>query len=105
MTKNEIITVTLKDMGLPRLPEHEEPFNDDPDDEELVIAELQLILPATDDIKTCEDFAYLNVACCKICHTFYPNYDMCLVDLPGGEQAWVCCSVRSAVTHSTAGRR
>lgn len=102
MTKNEIITVTLNDMGLPRLPEQEEPFSDEPDDEELIIAELQLILPAS-DIKTCGDFKHLDVACCEICHTFYPIYDMSVIELPGGDHAWVCCSVRSALAHSTAG--
>jgi hypothetical protein len=102
MTKNEIIATTLKAIGLPRLPEHEEPFNDEPDDEELIIAELQLILPAT-DIKTCGDFKHLNVACCEICHAFYPIYDMSVIELPGGEHAWVCCSVRSAHSASRGG--
>jgi hypothetical protein len=100
MTKNEIIATTLQAMGLPRAPEQEEPFNDEPDDEELIIAELQLILPAT-DIKTCGDFKHLNVTCCEICHPFYPIYDMSVIELPGGDQAWVCCSVRSALTHSS----
>jgi hypothetical protein len=72
MTKDEIIATTLKDMGLPRSSEREEPYSDEPDDEELIIAEFQLILPAT-DIRTCGDFTHLEVACCGICHTFYQS--------------------------------
>jgi hypothetical protein len=70
VTKNEIIEKTLKEIG-PRLDEHEVPYSEEPDREEIVIAELQKRLPET-GIKTCEDFRHLNVRCCNTCHTFYP---------------------------------
>lgn len=89
MTKSDIIEKTLKEIG-PRLEEHEEPYR------EIVIAELRERLPDT-DIKTCEDFRHLNVACCDTCHTFYPHYEMSLIDLPDGAKAWVCDPVRWAI--------
>jgi hypothetical protein len=58
--------------------------------------ELQKRLPDT-DIKTCEDFRHLNVTCCNTCHTFYPHYEMSLIDLPGGAKAWVCDPVKWAI--------
>jgi hypothetical protein len=95
VTKNEIIEKTLKEIG-PRLEEHEEPYSEEPDFEEIVIAELQGKLPDT-DIKTCEDFRHLNVTCCDTCHTFYPHYEMSLIDLPDGTKAWVCDPVKWAI--------
>jgi hypothetical protein len=95
VTKNEIIEKTLKDIG-PRLKQHETPCSEEPDCGEIVIAELQARLPET-DIKTCEDFRHLNVTCCDTCHTFYPHYDMSLIDLPDGANAWVCDPVKWAI--------
>jgi hypothetical protein len=51
VTKNEIIAKTLKEIG-PRLEEHEEPYSEEPDCEEIVIAELQGKLPDTDIKRT-----------------------------------------------------
>lgn len=95
MTKKEIIEKTLKEIG-PRLDEHEEPYSEDPDWEEIVIAELQARLPET-DIMTCEDFRHLSVTCCDTCHTFYPHYQMSLMDLPDCRKAWVCDPVKWAI--------
>jgi hypothetical protein len=95
MTKSDIIEKTLKEIG-PRLEEHEELYSEQPDREKIVIDELQKRLPDT-DIKTCEDFRHLNVTCCDTCHTFYPHYEMSLIDLPGGAKAWVCDAVRWAI--------
>jgi|ERR1019366_7535828 hypothetical protein len=95
VTKNEIIEKTLKEIG-PRLEEHEEPYSEEPDWEEIVIAELHERLPET-DIKTCEDFRHLNVTCCDTCHTSYPHYEMSLIDLPDGAKAWVCDPVKWAI--------
>jgi hypothetical protein len=72
------------------------PYSEAPDREEIVIAELQKRLPDT-DIKTCEDFRHLNVVCCDTCHTFYPHYEMSLIDLPDGTKAWVCDPVKWAI--------
>lgn len=97
VTKNEIIEKTLKEIG-PRLKEHEVPYSEAPtcEEEEIVIAELQKRLPDT-DIKTCADFRHLNVTCCDTCHTFYPHYEMSLIDLPDGAKAWVCDPVKWAI--------
>jgi len=95
VTKNEIIEKTLKDIG-PRLKQHEAPYSEERDCGEIVIAELQASLPET-HIKTCEDFRHLNVTCCDTCHTFYPHYDMSLIDLPDGGRAWVCDPVKWAI--------
>jgi len=46
VTKNDIIEKTLKEIG-PRLDEHEVPYSEEPDREEIVIAELQKRLPDT----------------------------------------------------------
>ena len=95
VTKNEIIEKTLKEIG-PRLEEHEEPYSEEPDFEEIVIAELQGKLPDT-DIKTYEDFRHLNVECCELCHECFPQYQMNLIDLPDGAQAWVCDPISWAI--------
>jgi hypothetical protein len=84
MTKNEIIEKTLKDIG---------PL--EPDDTEIVLAELQRRLPDA-EIKTCDDLKHLNAKCCETCHT-YPHYDMNLIDLPDGAKAWVCDAVEWAI--------
>lgn len=95
MTKNEIIEKTLKDIG-PRLKQHEALYGEGPDCGENVLAELQARLPETDS-KTCEDFRHLNVTCCDTCHTFYPHYEMKLIELPDGSPAWVCDAVELAI--------
>jgi hypothetical protein len=87
VTKNDIIEKTLKEIS-PSIEESEELYS--------VMAELQDRLPET-DIKTCEDFRHLNVTCCNTCHTFYPHYEMSLIDLPGGAKAWVCDPVKWAI--------
>jgi hypothetical protein len=92
VTKNEVIEKTLNEIG-PHLEEHEQPYSERLDWEEIVIAELQVRLPDT-EIKTCEDFRHLHVTCCDTCHTFYPQYEMSLIDLPGDVKAWVCDPVK-----------
>src|SRR6266436_729320 len=92
VTKNEIIDKTLKEIG-PRLAGREGPHIEELDYEEIVIAELQEKLPDP-DIKTCDDFRHLNVPCCDTCHTFYPHYEMSLIDLPDGAKGWVCDPVK-----------
>jgi hypothetical protein len=87
VTKAEIIAQTLGSMNL----------NDEPEYQELVIAELDRKLPNGVEIKTCEDFCHLNVKCCDTCHKFYPHYEMRVIDLPDGSPAWVCDTVRWAI--------
>jgi hypothetical protein len=87
VTKNDIIEKTLREI-VPRIEESEELCS--------VIADLRERLPDT-DIKTCEEFRHLNVTCCDTCHTFYPHYEMSLIDLPDGAKAWVCDPVKWAI--------
>jgi hypothetical protein len=100
MTRNEIIDKTLKDLGFPQNLEHDGRFDDDPDEEELIVAELQRVLPEG-DLKTCADFKKLSVECCENCHRFYPHYDMILIETTDGH-AWVCCAVAEAVRRAAA---
>jgi hypothetical protein len=49
------------------------------------------------EIRTCSDFGYLLAECCEICHTFSPHYEMSLVDVEGGGEAWICCAIDRAL--------
>jgi hypothetical protein len=98
MTKSEIIEITLRalhqDQGLLAA---EEPGCDSLEDyEDVVIATLEERLPEG-NIQMCEDFKGLNVKCCQTCHSFYPHFEMSVVDLSDGGKAWLCCSVHSAL--------
>lgn len=97
MNKAEIIAKTMKDMtpiGMQNAP----PFTEEQDEEEFIISVLQDLLPTDVDIKVCDDFLHLNVRCCETCHEFYPHYDMSFIDLPDGGKAWVCDSVKWALS-------
>ena len=62
-----------------------------------VIAALAQLLP-DGEIKTCEDFKDLGVACCDASHHSYcPHVDMKLVTLQDGSKAWLCCNLRTAL--------
>ena len=84
MTKDEIIQKTLQET------------NCTPDDDQGVVEMLARRLPDGVDIKTCEDFRYLNVKCCDTCHQI-PETEMKLIDLPDGGKAWVCDQVEWAI--------
>jgi hypothetical protein len=92
--EKEGVKKNLKEMG-PLEPENEPPYSEEPDYEESILAELLSKLPDT-EITTCDDFKHLNVECCDLCHTSYPQYKMHLVDLPEGGKALVCYPVRRA---------
>jgi hypothetical protein len=49
------------------------------------------------EIRTCEDFGHLQVECCDTCHRSYPQYDMALIDLERGGNAWICCAMEGAL--------
>ncbi len=71
-----------------------------PEDREYIADALNERLP-DGDIKTCEDFKYFNVECCETCHTFYPESEMYLVDLPDGGKGWICDGVRGELFPET----
>ncbi len=50
---------------------------------------------------TCEDFDHFDVNCCDTCHTCYPHYEMWVVVLSDGRNAWVCDSIRGILTRET----
>jgi hypothetical protein len=97
--KNEIITKALAEMNQDcgDLGGSKPDSDEELDREELVIVTLREQLP-DDDINTCEDFEELKAQCCETCHRFYPHYDMYLENLPAGGKAWVCCTVRAALS-------
>lgn len=49
------------------------------------------------DIPTCEDFAYLGVECCAICHVDYPEFELAIVEIESGGKGWLCCSLDRAL--------
>ncbi|MGB8477895.1 MAG: hypothetical protein WCE63_03515 [Acidobacteriaceae bacterium] len=98
MKKDEIIQTTLRAMRQDRgLFPNDDSGDDDWDDQlDLVIATLTERLPDL-DFRTCADFGELGVKCCPTCHTFTPHWEMYIEDLPDGNKAWLCCSIRSAL--------
>jgi len=62
----------------------------------IVAAELDVRLP-DGVIRTCGSFQYLNAVCCDRCHTYYPQRQMRLLDLPDGAKAWVCHEIERAI--------
>ena len=87
MTRAEIIADICKQV---KPAPSEEEFED-------IAGVLQRRLPDGVDIKTCQDFKYLGVECCEVCHYFYTHYEMNVIDLPEGGKAWVCDAVRWAI--------
>jgi hypothetical protein len=83
LTKWEVIDKTLNEM------------NPAEDYAEVVISELKSKLPDR-EFATCEDIVRTGVLCCDTCHRFYPHYDMYLMHLADGTQAWACCAVLRA---------
>jgi hypothetical protein len=89
VTKDEIIQMTIQAMGF-----------DTPDAEEdraIVEATLTERLTPGTNFKTCKDFGHLTAGCCESCHSVYEHYELRVEDLPSGEKAWICCSVRRAL--------
>ena len=99
MKKAEIIAQILNDMRYISTDEKTD-FSDEPDYEGIVIGALEASLKeieAGKNIRTCSDFGHLNVQCCETCHSFYPYYEMSLVDVEGGGNAWICCTMDRAL--------
>ena len=84
MEKTEIIAKTIADMVRGHAPDPEYVAR-------IVVSTLKERVPEG-DIRTCEDFQDLHVACCPICHIFYPHFEMVVIDLPN-VKAWVCHTV------------
>ena len=99
LKKAAIIAKTLADMK--NVSSHEElSLASDSDEEEIAIQTLEAKLGEIEpdrDIRTCSDFSHLPAECCEICHTFYPHYEMSLLDVEGGGKAWICCAMDRAL--------
>jgi hypothetical protein len=97
MIRSEIIQRTIELMGI------EEDSYADPADSvriERFVDHLIDILAEQlpdGDIKICDDFKELGVACCNGCHYYHPETGMKLVTLPDGSKAWLCCNLRTAL--------
>jgi hypothetical protein len=99
MTKGGIIEGILKDSRT-RVNEGGTLYAAEADNEQEIIETLEASLKGLEtdaDIRTCEDFGHLNVACCETCHTSYPHFEMSLIDLETGGNAWICCALDRAL--------
>jgi hypothetical protein len=99
MTKSEIIKKVLK--GFRNASEATGiPAGDDVDYERVIVAEMEKSLrnvePDT-NIRTCEDFHEPNVECCECCHDIYQHYEIALIDIESGGNAWICCAINRAL--------
>jgi len=99
LKKAAIIAKTLADMK--NVPSHEDlSFASAPEEEKIAIQTLEAKLRKIEpdcEIRTCGDFGHLLAECCEICHTFSPHYEMSLLDVEGGGEAWICCAVDGAL--------
>jgi hypothetical protein len=69
-------------------------------EEEIVIQTIEAKLREIEpdgEIRTCSDFGHLLTECCEICHTFYPHYEMSLLEVEGGGKVWICCAMDRAL--------
>lgn len=96
MTKEQIVEKTLREMDMLPSSGQDSQASDNAKYIPIVIAKLQRRLPDS-EIKTCEDFKHLNVACCELCHTYVPLDKMELIDLADGGKAWVCHPIEWAI--------
>jgi hypothetical protein len=99
LKKAAIIAKTLADMK--NVPSHEElTLAGDKEEENIAIQTLEAKLRKFEpdrEIRTCSDFGHLLAECCEICHTFSPHYEMTLLDVEGGGEAYICCAIDRAL--------
>src|SRR5664280_3479681 len=92
MKKEEIIENLRKELT--------ELYSEDPEYLAMAIECVESNLSREDsnaNIRTCADFSDLNIECCQTCHHFYPHYEMQLVDIESGGNAWICCAFSRAL--------
>lgn len=102
MTKSEIIEKVLREFR-DVSEETGIPGRDDANYEKVIVAALENSLRNAEpgiDIRTCEDFGYLGVRCCEGCHDIHQHYEISLIDIEGGGNAWVCCAINRALNPS-----
>lgn len=102
LTKAELILKTLDEMGLLSLSEEDPHYGDHMKRIPGVVIELQHKLPEG-RITTCAAFKDVGADCCCLCHADPLHFHrMTLVELPGGEWAWLCCGVMRQAAPNTA---
>ncbi len=99
VTKHEIISEMLKFADPEATPAQSADDNAGYSQEEIIkILDRSLAeLPADSLVRTCADFSHLNVDCCETCHNNNPQFEMALIDVESGGNAWICCAVDMAL--------
>ncbi len=54
-------------------------------------------LTADSRVRTCADFSHLNVECCQTCHCHDPHFEITLIEVESGGNAWICCALDRAL--------
>ena len=99
VTKTQIITETLK-FAEPKTTAAQGGDDDTGYSEEEIVKVLHRSLaglPADSLLRPCADFSQLNVECCETCHYHDPHFEMALIDVEGGGNAWICCALDRAL--------
>jgi len=100
MTKTEIIARTVNDSSSLKGPV-DDVLNDETGySEDEIVAILQVALKnATphEQVRTCANFVHLNVECCETCHHHHPHFEMALIEIESGGDAWICCALDRAL--------
>jgi len=102
VTKSQIIEKVLKEF---RNVSQETgiPGRDDANYEKVIVAVLEKSLRGVEqdtEIRTCEDFGYLGVHCCEGCHDIHQHYEISLIEIESGGNAWICCAIDGALNPS-----
>jgi hypothetical protein len=107
MKKSEIISRTLKEFWNEPYEDGDTPLEEVDAENPIVVALIAALKSADPDaeVQTCDDFSHFRIECCDTCHPSYPHYDMALIDLEGGGNAWICCALDSALNPGEASRR
>jgi hypothetical protein len=95
MTKSQIIEKVLKEFR--NLSEETGiPEGVDANYEKVIVAALGKSLRGVEpdtEIRTCDDFGFLGVHCCECCHDIHQHYEISLIEIESGGNAWICCAL------------
>jgi hypothetical protein len=98
--KAQIVEKVLKDFWTQSEENGISRGDDDAYYEKTIVEAVQKSLQQLDsdaDIRTCEDFGYLNVKCCDCCHGIYQHFEVSLIEIESGGSAWICCALDRAL--------
>jgi hypothetical protein len=100
LSKTEIISKLVNDAACIRCASDDVPGDGERYNEAEIVAILQVSLKNAsldEQVRTCEDFSHIDVECCATCHNFHPHYEMALIDIESGGNAWICCALDRAL--------